>query len=82
MRALEYTNGQVEQNRLGWNCEHWDSVQIRLARTLLDEGYADDQEIRTLIDEDALYEAIHAYSPAEDSDLCEWEDGMGAWSWE
>ena len=82
VRALEYTNGQVEQNRLEGNFANWDSVQIALARTVLAEGYADDQEIRTLIGEDAIYDATQFYSPAEDSDPYEWEDGMGARSWE
>jgi hypothetical protein len=84
MRAVEYTNGQVEQNRLEGNYANWDSVQIALTRRVLAEGYANDQEIRTIIGEDAIYEAIHSYNPAEDSDLdlCEWEDGMGAWSWD
>jgi hypothetical protein len=75
MRAILYTNDQVEQNRVEGNFERWDSVQVALTRAVLAQGYADDQEFRTLIGEDSIQEALQDHYPDEDSDIHDWEFG-------
>ena len=78
VRAIKYINEQVHQGLWGESHDNWSYVQESLARTVLAEGYTDDQKIRTLIGEDIISVVTNSYNFGEDSDLNKWK-GMGAW---